>query len=242
MIIECKLCLKQGLSSESHIIPKSLLKDVYLHSNRDEPSKKHPIGMYDRHILCQPCEAIYMKWDGYPKTFFDNPFNNQKALAVYQYNEIIGHELFNVDYKQLKLFALTLLWRMHTTQHVNFKDVRLGHHIDRIRTLILNQDPGSDNEFSIMIGKFNYADKSIPFHISPFRRKIEGINCYVVHLYGYTLFIKVDKQTHPTIFQEIRLRESGYLFLYVSDFETSKIRDYLLGFLRNKKLPQKINC
>jgi hypothetical protein len=98
MIIECKLCLKQGLSSESHIIPRSLLKDVYLHNNRDEPSKKHPIGIYDRHILCQLCEATYMKWDGHPKTFFDNPFNNQKALAVYQNNQreplIISYESF----------------------------------------------------------------------------------------------------------------------------------------------------
>ena len=236
MEIKCKLCLEQGPSSQSHIIPKSLLKNVYLHSSiKSEPSKRYWGGIYDRNILCQSCEANYMKWDCYAKIFLDNPLKNQRALAYQQDYEIIGYELYNVDYKQLKLFALSLLWRMHTTQHENFKEVNLKHYIDRIRTLILNQDPAKDTEFAIILGKFNYDKNPISFHTSPFRKKIEGINYYIVHIYGYTLYIKADKQTRLTSFQEVRLKEDGHLLLITRDFETSKEKNYLINLLRNNQ-------
>jgi hypothetical protein len=236
MEIKCKLCLELGPSSQSHITPKSLLNNVYLHSNiKGKPSKRHLGGIYDRNILCQSCEAKYMKWDSYGKLFLDNPLKHQEALALYQNNEIIGYELFQVDYKKLKLFTLSLLWRMHTTQHENFKEVNLGHHINRVRTLILNQYPSNDMEFAIILGKFNYDKKFMPFHISPFRRKIEGINYYIIHIYGYTFYIKVDQQTRLTTSQEIRLRENGYLFLFTRDFETSKEKSYLINLLKNNQ-------
>lgn len=202
---------------------------------KGEHYEKLPTGIFDKNILCQSCESTYMKWDGCVKKFLDDPLKDQQAYYHYQGAEIVCYELFNVNYKQLKLFILSSLWRWHVASYKSFNRIDLGPYFDKIRKQILEQNAGDDSEFEINLSKFIYKNGNIHFHIIPFRKKVEGINYYVFHVYGYTFYIKVDKQIKNDVMREIRLKENGYLALIMRDFDKSIEKQALINMIRNNR-------
>lgn len=50
--------------------------------------------------------------------------------------------LTNLPYRPLKLFRLSLLWRMSVSSLREFALVKLGPHEERIRQMLLQDDPG----------------------------------------------------------------------------------------------------
>jgi hypothetical protein len=52
------------------------------------------------------------------------------------------------DYVRMKLFLLSLLWRMGVSQPYFFNEVKLGFHEKRIRRMLLADDPGSADQYA----------------------------------------------------------------------------------------------
>jgi hypothetical protein len=111
--MKCLLCDKTRKLVRSHIIPKAFFKHTYPKQQAriisvKKYSRKIPSGIY-MNTICKYCEEIFSPWDSYGYQFFhkiiDSPSESHKTkngvLNIYK----------NVDYKNLKMFLLSLLWR-----------------------------------------------------------------------------------------------------------------------------------
>ena len=58
--------------------------------------------------------------------------------------------LRGLDYAKLKLMLLSVLWRMSVARLPFFQAVSLGPHEDRIRCMLLSEDPGPAEMYGVM--------------------------------------------------------------------------------------------
>lgn len=75
-------------------------------------------GVYDR-IICKYCEDLFSPWDNYAATLLihstpDQIHNTENKITAYTFRA--------VDYEKIKLFFISLLWRVHTSNHEVFRD------------------------------------------------------------------------------------------------------------------------
>ena len=71
---------------------------------------------------------------------------------------------YDIDYQQFKLFLLSVLWRVGISSLPIFHRIDLKDHNDRLRNMILNNDPGNSEEYPCVI--FTYINNnSIPHQL-----------------------------------------------------------------------------
>jgi len=92
-------------------------------------------------LLCGDCEQRLSRWEGVAADFlrrreFDPPCVVSEAKTLTQLN-----------YRGLKLFLLSLLWRMGASELRDFAFVKLGRHETIIRDMIMREDPGSTDDY-----------------------------------------------------------------------------------------------
>lgn len=145
---ECKLCKAHGNLRNSHILPEFLYKPMYdekhcfmvINPNPARAIRKFQIGLRER-LLCGGCEGRLAIYEKYVKEFI---YDGKNVTGEWQGQGIVLHGL---DYKTVRLYYLSLLWRMSVSSHQMFRDVSLGPHEDRLRTMILATDPGEPEEY-----------------------------------------------------------------------------------------------
>lgn len=129
----CKLCGQNAKLIKAHIIPKSLYKDLrdsdggvskLITNTVGVHSKRIPVGLYDPQIVCEDCERFFSPWDDYAKWFFEKNVPN----PVIDKGRIVAYDYGITDYKNLKLFFISLLWRAHASSQPFFGRIDLGPH------------------------------------------------------------------------------------------------------------------
>lgn len=150
----CALCLEVATLCRSHIIPEFLYSSVYYGPNhRYEQLSTIPgtkkihrqTGIFE-HLLCGTCEGRFGKWESYAAQVV-----NGGSLEL-EYREIPGGSSIRpVDYRTLKLFGLSMLWRAGVTTRPEFKHVALGPHAERLRLMLLRDEPGAYWEYGFLL-------------------------------------------------------------------------------------------
>ena len=116
----CRFCLEQRQLIEAHIIPKGFFERI----RSDEPNilvnesdypKRSPQGIYDKGILCGPCDNIIGKWDQYAQEVLTMDMSGFTLIAEGQ--NIGGWERPEYNYELLKLFFISLVWRASISTH-----------------------------------------------------------------------------------------------------------------------------
>lgn len=110
--------------------------------------KSQQTGFRER-LLCGECELQFSKYETYAaKNFFNKtvpPMRTSNDLViVFQ----------NIEYHRFKLFLLSLLWRVGIAKDDFFKCVKLGPHEEKLRLMLLAEDPGEPDEYGCMISSF----------------------------------------------------------------------------------------
>jgi len=59
--------------------------------------------------------------------------------------------LEGIEYSSFKLFALSVLWRAGVSSVKVFEQVKLGHHEEKIRIMLLNNNPGKEFEYPFIL-------------------------------------------------------------------------------------------
>jgi hypothetical protein len=98
-------------------------------------------------LLCDACERFL-------NTTYESPFcrfwmDGQRLQRMRAADENV---ISDIDYAKFKLFHLSVLWRASVCLHPGFHRVSLGPHADRIRTMLLSQDPGPASLYPILCG------------------------------------------------------------------------------------------
>jgi hypothetical protein len=266
----CKLCEQQKkLINKSHIIPRQFhhytTREVENHFGSDnEPSKgiyiysqdgkeKHSQnGLYVGGILCEDCENWIGRWDKYAQDLLLNKIDID-AIAKEQEKTKKVQTVPNVDYKLLKLFFMSILWRSHiarnnffvskttrngkTQKAQTFKKVNLGEKWEiKLRNMLLQDDPGTEDDFSTILIK--YSGKESYIHLLPPERiKDDSVNFYNFTFAGYCFCIKVDQRDFPVEFKKFILKPNAPLPFPIKKYKESP--EYLELRKWDNSIPEK---
>jgi len=116
------------------------------------------------------------------------------------------------NYCSLKLFFLSVLWRMSVSTRPSFAKVRLGPYEAQIRDMLLRKDPGPPETFSIVLHRYiDDFGAHCMVDTQPGRQK--DLKVYNMSLPGYLAIIKVDQRPISAEISKVILRPEAPLIV-----------------------------
>lgn len=218
MIGDCALCQKTNKLCESHIIPELFYRPLYdpkhrfraIHSS--SPTIKYHQKGIKEYLLCHDCEQNLSRYENYVGGIFANLYPKIKKMNV---GEILN---FSIDFKKSRLFYLSVLWRMSVATHKNFQNFAMPKHNEKLRSLILSEDPGNTTEFGcvVSIPLINGLFK-IDWFLDPHNAKMRGDDiCFVV--FGGILYMFFITFNHnPKVYSEAFIQKNNSWLITIQD-------------------------
>lgn len=227
---ECNLCNEVvDKFVDSHIIPKSI---HYLSTQYDAPDKskiimsdgktypeRSPKGVYDQ-FVCKNCEGLFGEWDEYAFKFFKKVYRLEFEQSD-QYIEFGGY-----DYKKLKLFFISLLWRADAAKkQLMYNKVDVGDsHRKTLANMIKEKNPGGWQEYAVFMERYKSKRPAASIIRSPARAKMpnDGTRFYIFYMAGFKVYIKCDQRCVLKSQESYYLRENGKMLIPLMLLEESK--------------------
>lgn len=223
----CALCLQEKELCNSHIIPELLYKPIYdKNPKRFFAVSTNPTAKFDfeqkgyrEKLLCKQCEGRFNKWETYVSKILDQKVGyiegNRRVTFV------------NLDYKNFKLFQLSLLWRAGVSSLEEFSDVTLGPHREKLRKMLLKENPGSRNKYGcsvVLCPKYREILKHLI--ISPDTIKVKAHHIVRFSLAGLFWHFFVSSHTPSIATQNVFLNKNGELpILFESKYSEQYIEN-----------------
>jgi hypothetical protein len=238
----CKLCGKEAPLVRAHIIPESMYPFeevrreplIMVPSDPNIPRGKSRVGEYDTTLVCADCEATFAPWDEYAiRIFRSEPI---RSSYIYVDSEARLYTLEAYDYKKLKLFFLSLLWRATESSRPFFEHVAVGsRHTIRLKHMIRNKDPGNPDEYSVFIVRFTHHADAHKAVLTPQRRRWGDDRIAFWHFYlaGYMCVIKVDQRLTPPLFFKMILRPNEPLRIFMMKFDETQAYTAMVSAVHN---------
>lgn len=222
----CKLCNGEKILVKAHIIPEGFFRPLRhgstvpeIHSNtKGVFPKRSPIGVYDKNILCEKCDKYLGLWDEYAQKLLIQNFS--ESNAVYNGSTKVAYQINSYDYKKLKLFFLSLLWRASISSQPFFKKIQIGAHENILKEMIRNSNPGEPYDYAVSLAKF--SDPRIKEMLDPHTTRFSGVNYCQIYLTGFVLYIKTDKRKPPAFLEELCLKRDPPFWIILRDINEGK--------------------
>ena len=214
----CRLCRKQSQLRFSHVVPEFFYRYLYDDKSRgllvNGPFDTEWIQKGHReYLLCSECESKLNVYETYVAKKWKLDFPKE-----------VGGELFTfrgLDYTKFKLLILSILWRASVAQDSFFGAVQLGPHEEKIRVMILNNDPG-DSETYAFIPIIQYLGKTIvPTVEQPLRMKQGPFTLYRLAFGGVAWHCLVSSMPASNFWKYPFFSRDGILYLATDDIMQS---------------------
>jgi len=225
----------KGLFSEDHHIASVDL-------NGARKTIFYPNGIYDSNILCKECDnKILGSLESYSKIILWGGNGKPKSyhsvdIEADQSNNKLLH-ISNIDYNKFKRFLLSILWRASISKQDIFKRVSLGIHEDRIRDMILENNPGHEDDYAVGLILLT-PNKTCPTKIicDPQLLKTEKSLSYLFLINGFIINYKIEGSKFDDIYSQIAIKEDNTMDVIVlNEEETIFYMDkYMKGEIRYK--------
>lgn len=237
--MRCALCHAEATLRNSHIIPEFLYRTLYddkhrfhqISADRDRPNRLLQKGLRAP-LLCDTCELRFSVYERYASMFL----NGGVGVSVRQDGDRL--HLANLDYKKLKLFQLSVLWRASVASLPAFSQVSLGPHAKQIWKMLANDDPGGTHEYGCLMFVLMHQQDVLPdLIVSPTRARLDGHRVYRF-VFGGLLFVYVVSSLRPPGYlSEHFLQESGNAIVKLQQVkELGFLADSIAGMQRHGKL------
>jgi len=236
---ECRLCKENKRLVKSHIFPEFMYKPLYdenskfkIISLKNGSIKKEPSkGIYER-LLCERCDnEIIGKYENHASKILFGDGKKEIEIENTNYGQLIR----GVDYKLFKLFQMSLLWRTSISKREEIHRINLGPHEDRMRKMILNEDPGEFYDYGVIILLFPESSKKLKdLLISPelLHKRIDGHRIYRAIFNGLVWVYFVSSNTKDFNYKNYFLSKDGTLPIVNSGIYGEKfIRELMSGFI-----------
>ncbi len=182
----CKLTLKKGKFVESHILPKALTilsrtGEKTIQTGLKYPLKKRFQGWYDNQLCIAEGEYILSQidnkairvlrenlliWSGWPINMMKLDTSDIIISAKNDEQKYGLRIIKDLDWKSIKLFILSLLWRSAASEREEMDTVIISSDLlEKLRIAILNYDSLPANEFPIRL--YQIADKGVLHNRTP---------------------------------------------------------------------------
>lgn len=147
---DCRLCRVSSKLLHSHVIPRLMYRPMGRLAPgtpiRFDPSggKSRP-GHLKEYMLCSRCEEKFSAHEHVAAHFLADL--NQVQLPIH--NNTIRRT--SLDYRSLKLFFLSVLWRCAVAHDPITQMVDLGPRLLKLTALLQANDPGRQEDFAIFL-------------------------------------------------------------------------------------------
>jgi hypothetical protein len=214
MLAECKLCGKVSHLSKSHILPEFVFKPLYdeigrantFNPNSDE--RGYIQNGPKEYLLCKNCEGIFAINEQYASRLFSSKFKSVESLKIANKFRVSG-----INYKKLKLFSMSILWRASISSHQLYKFVKCGPHEEILRATLLESNPMSESDYKFFIQPFDTEIGSPETVVlQPISYRLQGAKCYRFTFLGMFWFCLVISHRINAP-KEIFLSEEGEISL-----------------------------
>lgn len=222
----CRLCNQEKRLIKAHIIPAGFYRPLKagnvipeLYSNVEGVfPQRSPVGIFDRNILCRECDALMGPWDQHAQEMLlkDIP----EDTSIFYRQKRIAYEIPQFDYKRLKLFFVSLLWRASISSHKFFERISLGQQENILRDMILSQSPGPPEQYGVTLARFE-----IPVAngmLDPHPETFDGVDFCRFYLTGYVVYIHIDNKPPPSWLADFAIKETKPITVILRDFHASK--------------------
>ncbi len=246
----CKLCQSgQKLLKKSHIIPEFLYKSLYDKNHRlvkfdaversigIENISNPPKGEYEGGLLCQKCDSnIIGKYESnISKLLSTSKSNKLKCKKIINDTSVEFTHIENVNYTDLKLFLLSILWRASISKRASFKEVDLGPYEEKIRIQLFEGMPSGDMQIPIVVFSWrNDSNATTDIIAQPRRHKKWGTSFgtyYSIILIGYIVVYFVSANIIPKELISMRLNSNNSLSII--DLPRGKGMEYVVKYTTN---------
>lgn len=229
----CRLCGKQRALRNSHLFPEFLYRSVYDEQHRTlgvAPGRPEPTvlqkGLRER-LLCGECEGRFGRLESYAASVLRRLPDGSSARP--------GQPLVvqDVEYKQFKLFQLSLIWRASVAKQASFCQVTLGPHEERIRVLLLAGDPGEPLDYPCLLIRASGPEQ--PFGMIKFPGRHHLMSHVVYHMIagGLVWAFFVSSHTRTILEHGSFLSGSNELPINISSHSTNRL---LRGIAKNLRV------
>lgn len=171
----CALCLKDDELKEEAVLPDFLYRGRYDEQRgfcvADQPLEETDSTQRLDTLLCRRCATKLSKPANYMAYVLEHGLEQAPEAKG---NFVI---LRGMDYERIKLFQLGLLWKASVSEKPFFTKVSLGPHQEKIRKMLLEENPGASDDYGCLIlrRELNQADGSVT---PPLKLKFQGNNAY----------------------------------------------------------------
>lgn len=219
---ECRLCKNEATLRNSHVIPEFYYKPIYdqekkrfysVSSDDEKKPQHHQKGLREK-LLCDTCEGRLSKWE----TYFANLLF-EKAKIREEKGKLI---VVDADYQKVKLHQISIIWRCGVSELDAFKFVRLGPHQERMRKMILNEDPGEFYRYGCgLFINMKFKDITRYLLMPPEVKKYNSHRLYNFILGGlfWVYFISSHK---PDVADDLFIKDDNELPILIENNFTSK--------------------
>lgn len=220
-MLKCALCLNISALKNSHIIPEFVYKPIY-----DEKHRCHFISVNPRDsdrllqkglrepLLCADCEQKFSKWERYTSLMF----SGGNPVSVSRVGELLKVE--QIDAASFRLFQLSILWRASISKNVFFRHVSLGAHEEKIRLMLLNEDPKPwDYAVCMMFGLQSKEFSPAGIIVQPNRGHADGHTSYRFIFSGFGWMYFVSSHSPSETLKASCLDSNGNMPILLTNFE-----------------------
>ena len=146
----CRLCQNLGGLIHSHVISRLMFRPMG-QLGQQTPLRFDPVGGTDRpghlkeYMLCERCEIQFSRYERIAGQFFADLNGLQlppDLKPVFQ---------LSLDYGNIKLFFLSLIWRCAVCEDPITGKIGLGERLAYLTDLLRTSNPGTENEFPIIL-------------------------------------------------------------------------------------------
>jgi hypothetical protein len=192
---------------------------------------------WKEYLLCNDCEKRFQAHEGKIRAFLYGsappPLRKQTLgmsitpsapLPPHVRPDILDIRGVAVDYRALKLFQMSLLWRASVARGEYFLNVDLGQrHENILRQFLLNDDPGTENDYPCVM----YDLQSEQFQFENYRERPtsardcdgQGQRTYRMILGGYAFLYSVSAHPSSHMCLNFCAKPTGKMFLLVVNGE-----------------------
>jgi hypothetical protein len=169
---------------------------------------QRPQGLYQPDFLCEACETRFSVYEQYARRLlYDAPV---------QLHDVQDHEalwLSSIDYRLFKLFQASVIWKAGACELEEYSAVRLGPHEPKLRSMLLQEDPGGSLDYPCLIEFCPALAQKLgrDFVIPPVVGEFEGEQLYRFAFAGFFWDFVVPKLAPSSKFAKFLLREDGSL-------------------------------
>jgi hypothetical protein len=208
---------------DSHILPEWVYQPLYDEKHRlqvlsllpELPNQFKQKGIREK-LLCEACEQMFSDWEGYARSVFVSP---KTPLSWTRPSESLIH-VTNLDYRKMKLFELSVLWRAGVSKLPFFEQVNLGQrHEEKLRDLLVRADPGDPDDYGAVLFGLKVGESADTLKVlsQPRPQRNQGAHGYVMMFAGFLWHFHVTSHKLSQLLLEATLRADGSRFISVQN-------------------------